>query len=294
MSKLQIGWIGLGKMGVPMSKRLLADGYPVCVYNRTKAKADSVLTAGATWCGSMADLGSKAEIVFSMIADDKALQQVALDAGNVLDTMRPGSIFIEMSTVSPTLSAKVAAACQERKIGYLRAPVSGSTVLADSGKLTVLCSGPKESFEKAKPLFEQLAAKVFHVGENDEARFLKLLLNMMVGTTAAMLGEAVAFGEAGGLNWEQMLEVIGASVVASPLVAYKLAPLSKRDFSPAFEANQMAKDFDLVLDAAKNVNAVMPVTSLVRQFWTMMHAQGKGGQDFFAYVTLMEDLGKLK
>jgi 3-hydroxyisobutyrate dehydrogenase-like beta-hydroxyacid dehydrogenase len=136
--------------------------------------------------------------------------------------------------------------------------------------------------------------KVFHVGEEDQARYLKLMLNMMVGTTSAMIGEALVFGEAGGIKWQQMLDVIKASVVCSPLVGYKLAPLGARDFKPAFKADMMAKDFDLALDAGKAANLPLPLTAQVRQFWSMMHAQGKGDLDFFAYVAMLEDIAKVK
>jgi 3-hydroxyisobutyrate dehydrogenase-like beta-hydroxyacid dehydrogenase len=293
MSNLQIGWIGLGLMGNPMSRRLLGGGYKVCVFNRTKEKAKPVLDAGATFCDSIAKVGEQADMVFSMISDDGALRQVALDAGNVLSTMKKGSIFIDMSTVSPAISAEVDAACKAKGIGYLRAPVSGSTVLAEGGKLTVLASGPKDAYDKAEPLFNLLGATVFHVGEGDQARYLKLMLNMMVGISSAMVGEALVFGEAGGIKWQQMLDVIKASVVCSPLVGYKLAPLGARDFKPAFKADMMGKDFDLALDAAKSANIPMPLTKQVREFWTMMHDKGKGDLDFFAYVTLMEEIAKV-
>ena len=172
--------------------------------------------------------------------------------------------------------------------------VSGSTVLAEKGLLTIFASGPKADFDKVLPLFELMGdkAKIFHVGEGDQARYLKLMLNMMVGISSAMVGEALVFGEAGGMKWSQMLEVIGASVVASPLVGYKLAPLGARDPKPAFTADMMGKDFDLALDAARTASIPMPLTSQVRQFWSMMHQNGMGGQDFFAYVYLMENLAK--
>ena len=292
MSKPQIGWIGLGLMGNPMSRRLLGGEYPVCVWNRTKDKAKPVLDAGATYCNSMADVGAKSEIMFSMISDDKALKQVALDPGNAIAAMKSGSTFVDMSTVSPAISAEVDAACKAKGIGYLRAPVSGSTVLAEGGKLTILASGPKSEYDKVLPLFELMGAKVFHVGDGDQSRYLKLMLNMMIGISSAMVGEALVFGEAGGMKWSQMLEVIGASVLCSPLVGYKLEPLGQRNFKPAFAADMMGKDFDLALDAARSANIPLPLTAQVRQFWSMMHQNGMGGQDFFAYVTMLEKIAQ--
>jgi len=169
-------------------------------------------------------------------------------------------------------------------------------VLAEGGKLTILASGPKAEYDKVLPLFELMGDKeqnkIFHVGDGDQARYLKLMLNMMIGISSAMVGEALVFGEAGGMKWAQMLEVIKASVLCSPLVGYKLGPLGERNFKPAFTADMMGKDFDLALDAARASNIPMPLTAQVRQFWSMMHQNGMGGQDFFAYVTMMEKLAQ--
>lgn len=294
MSDMKVGWIGLGLMGNPMSRRLLGGGYKLCCYNRTKEKAKPVVDAGGVFCDSIAKVGEQSDIVFSMITDDRVLKQVALDAGNALDAMKSGSIYVDMSTVSPAISAEVAKKCKDMGIGYLRAPVSGSTVLAEAGTLTIFASGSKSDYDKVLPLFSMMGAegKIFHVGDDEQARYLKILLNMMIGISSAMVGEALVFGEAGGMKWQQMLDIIGASVLCSPLVGYKLAPLGKRDFSPAFATDTMAKDFDLALDAAKQSNIPLPLTAQVRQFWSMMHRNGLGNKDFFAYVTLLEEMAK--
>ena len=290
---LKVGWIGLGKMGSPMSQNLLKAGYEVAVYNRTKSKAREVVDAGAVLVDSISELASRSDVVVSMISDDPAFELVSIAEGGALHSMKPGAVYIDMSTVSPALSAEVAKTAEEKKISYLRAPVSGSTVLAQSAGLTIFASGPKEGYDRALPLFEAMGAKQFHVGVGEEARYLKLTLNMMVGVTSAMVGEALAFGEAGGMEWEQMLDIVANSVVASPLVGYKVNALKERNFAPAFTASQMAKDFDLALDAAKLTNAPMPVTAMVRQFWGVMKAQGMGELDFFAYVALLEKMGGL-
>jgi 3-hydroxyisobutyrate dehydrogenase-like beta-hydroxyacid dehydrogenase len=222
-----------------------------------------------------------------MISDDQALKEVA---GAVRDGIKPGSIYIDMSTVSPAASAEVAAWMDKAGASYLRAPVSGSTMLASKGALTIFISGPSQALEKARPVLEQMGKTLHHVGKDEEARRLKLAINLMIGITAATMGEALAFGESGGIEWRQMIDIINASVVASPLTGYKAEMLKSRDFTPAFTASQMLKDFDLVLDTARNGNLPMPVTALVRQFWGAMIATGRGEKDFFSYVTMMEEL----
>lgn len=292
--KQKIGWIGLGKMGIPMSKNLIKKGYPVTVYNRTKEKTKELIAEGAKVADSPKELASGSDVVISMISDDPALEEVSIGKNGAFEGARPGMIFIDMSTVSPVSSGKVAEAGEKKGIKYLRAPVSGSTALAAAGTLTIFASGPKDAYDKCVDIFGAMGQKIFHVGTGDEARYLKLLLNMMVGTTSAMIAEALTFGKRGGMDWEQMIDIISASVVASPLVNYKAQMLKSRNFSAMFTIDQMAKDFDIALDTGRSANVPMPMTAMVRQFYEALRAKGKGDIDFFALVTLMEELAGIK
>lgn len=282
----RIGWIGLGKMGEPMARNLLAAGHDVTVHNRTEAKAAPLAAAGAHVAPSPGEAARNAEILFSMLADDKALREMLLGQDGAVAHLRPGGLLIEMSTVSPAISAELAQAAAACGIAYLRAPVSGSVAFAASAKLTVLASGPRAAYEAALPLLGAISAKQFHVGENCEARVLKLVVNMMVGVSAAMMGEAMALGLKNGLDRSSMLEVIGASAVASPLIGYKLDALRTRNYPPAFEARMMGKDFDLILGAARASGTPMPLAALVREGFSAMVAQGDGEADFFKYAEL--------
>lgn len=291
--KPTVGWIGLGKMGVPMAHNALKAGYPLTVYNRSRAKTETLAEAGAAVADSPAALVRAAQIIISMISDDAALAAITEGETGLLQAAKAGSCYIDMSTVSPAASARVAGLAAERGIGYLRAPVSGGVVLAAAGTLTILVSGTAADLERARPLLETMGKKLYHVGEAEQARYVKLALNMMVGVTAAMMGEALAFAERSGMDWDGMLEVIGNSAIASPLVGYKLQPLQQRDFTPTFSAAQMAKDFDLVLEAARETSTPMPLTAMVRQGWSAMIASGRGEDDFFGYVQVMEELSGL-
>lgn len=292
--KQKIGWIGLGKMGIPMSKNLIKKGYPVTVYNRTKEKTKELVSEGAKVADSPRELTSVSDIVISMISDDPALEEVSIGKNGAFEGAKPEMIFIDMSTVSPVASGKVAEVAEKKGIKYLRAPVSGSTALAAAGTLTIFASGPKDAYDKCIDIFGSMGQKVFHVGNGDEARYLKLLLNMMVGTTSAMIAEALTFGKRGGMDWEQMIDIIGASVVASPLVNYKAQMLKSRNFSAMFTVDQMAKDFDIALETGRSANVPMPMTAMVRQFYEALRAKGKGEIDFFGLVTLMEELAGVK
>jgi 3-hydroxyisobutyrate dehydrogenase len=291
MTKQRIGWIGLGKMGTPMARNLVTAGFPVTVYNRTAAKTAELNAAGAESVASIAELAAGADIVVSMISDDAALESVA---GEVLAAAAPGTIYADMSTVSPAASVRIAEAAAKRGIAYVRAPVSGSTGFAAAAQLIILTSGPTDACDACAAAFEAMSRKIVRIGDGDEARVIKLVLNMMVGVTAAMVGEALTFGARGGLDWETTIDVVADSPLASPLVAYKTQMLKDRDFAAAFSVSQIAKDFDLILDTARRGEVPMPVTALVRQFWSAMMAGGKGELDMFACVTLLEEMAGLK
>jgi 3-hydroxyisobutyrate dehydrogenase-like beta-hydroxyacid dehydrogenase len=288
--KQNIGWIGLGKMGVPMSKNLIKAGYALTVYNRTKEKTKELADQGAQVTDSPRELAERVDVVISMISDDPVLATVSTGPDGAFEGAGAGAIYVDMSTVSPGASGRVAEAAEKKRIKYLRAPVSGSTALASAGTLTIFASGPKDAYDTCVDIFGVMGQKSFHVGTGDEARYLKLLLNMMVGITSAMTAEALIFGERGGMDWTQMIDIISNSVVASPLIGYKAQILKDRNFTPAFTADQIAKDFDIALDTGRALSVPMPITSLARQFFGAMKARGKGDLDFFGLVTLMEDL----
>lgn len=292
--KPTIGWIGLGKMGAPMAQNLMQAGFQVTVYNRTPEKAKPLTDAGAALAGSLAELAAGCDVVISMINDDAALEAVAMAPDGVLANAKAGGIYVDMSTVSPAASARVAETAAGKGISYLRAPVSGSTVFAESAQLIILVSGPKEAAATCDAAFAAMGKKTMNFGEGEEARFMKLTVNMMVSITAGLVGEALAFGESGGLDWQQMLEMIGQSPLASPLLGYKTQTLKNRDYAPAFTIDQIAKDLDLILSTGQGTNASMPLASLVRQNYETMREKGEGNLDMFAYVTLMEELAGIK
>ena len=289
-----IGWIGLGKMGHPMAINLIKAGKKVSVFNRTTEKTTAHVNLGGIVISSIKELASSSDMIFTMISDDKAIEEIALSDDGIIANTQERVSLIDMSTISPAMSAKVAEAATEKHINYLRAPVNGTVMQAEAASLVILCSGPKTTYEDCLPLLDILGSKIFYIGEDEQARFLKLCINAMVGISSSMMGEALAFGEAGGLDWNTMIDVISSSAVGSPILNYKKETLKKRDFTPAFTARQMAKDFDLVLETANLKNIPMPITSTVRQHWNAMIGTGRGELDYFAYVEMLEELAGIK
>ena len=288
--QLSVGWIGVGKMGNPMATRLIEAGYALTICDPMAENRASLVARGAGVAASPGDLAARCQIIFSTIPNDAVLTEMifgAEDRAGFLAQVASGTIFVEMSTVSPQISAKVAAALALRGVAYLRCPISGSTALARSGKLTALASGDAAAWDRVAPLMEVLAARRFYLGPGEEARYMKLVLNALVGATASILGEALVLGEKGGLTADQMMGVISQSAVASPLMDYKREMIAQMDFSPAFSVTQMMKDFTLITDAARDKQVPMFVANLILQQYTAASNAGYSDQDFFALFDWM-------
>lgn len=282
----RIGWLGLGKMGEPMAMNLVKAGHAVAVFNRTANRAKALVDAGAKAHAAPAAAVEGCDIVFTMVTGDDALRDLFLQGEDLMARLKPGSILVEMSTVSPKVSAELAALAAGCGVDYLRAPVSGSVAMAQTAKLSVIASGPARAFERVRPVLAAMSQRQTLVGPAEEARIVKLVVNHLVGSTAALVGEALALGEKAGVTRAAMLEVLGTSAVASPLVGYKLDMLRSRNYAPAFSVAQMAKDFGLLLDAGRDHTAPLPLAALIFQGWLSMIAKGDGEQDFFKYVEL--------
>jgi len=279
-----IGWIGAGKMGLPICKRLKVAGYSVQPLARSENMRVSLEHAGLAPKQKIAELCENADIVFSSISDDAALNDIVCGAGGIAASLAAGKTYVDISTVSPAASAQVAARLQQSGIAYLRSPVSGSTTMAESGTLTAIVSGPRAKFEELQPVFEKFARKSFYVGEAEEARSMKLVLNSMVAATSALLAEALAFGVKGGLDIATMLNVVNQSVVASPLIAYKTDMMVKADYKPAATLAMLEKDVNLFLSTGAAAHLDMPLGSLVHLIYRDAAARGLAERDFFVLV----------
>lgn len=285
----RIGFIGLGRMGMPMSKNLLRAGFELKVFDILPAPVSELVANGAEPATCPADAARDADLVISMILDDAVLAQVALGDDGVLLGAARGAIYADMSTVSPMASARVARVAEQKGIRYLRAKVSGSIKPATEGTLTIFASGPRDAYERCLPAFSALGRQLYYVGDAEQAIYLKLVHSIMVGITAAMVGEAFTFGERGGTDWGQIIEVINHSALSSVLLNYKAPLLQERDYTtPQSTVDVAAKDMDLALGAAKEMNLPMPITSLARELYRVMQAHGEGTLDFIGIVKLFE------
>ncbi|MNQ20954.1 2-hydroxy-3-oxopropionate reductase [compost metagenome] len=286
MTSSEIGWIGVGAMGAPMCLNLLRAGHRLTVCDRDPARVASMVAAGATAADSPREVATRADVVFSTIFDDQGLRDIVAGPDGLAAGARPQAAYIDMSTVSPAASADVARVLAERGVDYLRAPVSGTVTLASSARLSTFVSGPPEVFERLRPLLAVLTARQRYVGTSEEARVVKLLINLMVFMSTAVLGEAIDFGERAGLPRDTILDAVNDSIVASAHYAGKAEKIAHRDYAPVGPISLVVKDMDLALTVANHHQAALPIAAQVRQSLALMQAQGLAGLDVAALADL--------
>jgi 3-hydroxyisobutyrate dehydrogenase-like beta-hydroxyacid dehydrogenase len=285
----KVGFVGVGKMGSRMANRLIDAGHDVTVWNREDAFYDEnvgpLKAKGAAAAASPAEAGSGKDICFTNVADGPSLKEVCLGINGILTSASPPKMMVDMATVGPWESAEIAEAAEAAGVGFLRSPVSGSTVLAETGKLTIIASGERSVYDAADPYLAALGEVRHYVGTGESARYLKLIFNLNIFAQMQILAESAVLGEKGGLDWETMLEVVTSSVAASPFVRYKIPPMQKRNYSPTFTLGLARKDVNLALEAARRAGVDMPVTKLVLDLQEQAMAEGLTDLDVAA-VTL--------
>ncbi|WP_454726722.1 MULTISPECIES: NAD(P)-dependent oxidoreductase [Cupriavidus] len=281
---MQIGFIGTGKMGLPMSRHLAAAGHEVTGFDLAPAVLDAARQAGLKTAASLAEASQGKDVLFSSLPHDAAFEAVGTQ---VAALATPGTLYIDTSTVSPQASARVAATLAARGVRYLRVTVSGNNKMAEAAQLTALVSGPADAYEQARPLLAALGPAQFYLGDAEQARLMKLVVNLMIGLTSGMLAEALTLGAKGGLKWEDMWAVITASAVAAPIVKAKSAQLVAHDYTPTFTVDQMLKDVGLILDAGADLRVPLSLTALLGQMLQGAAAQGMEGEDYAAVIKVV-------
>jgi len=274
-----VGLIGLGNMGAAFAERLLEAGFPLAVYNRTRSKAEPVEARGASVAESVGELAARSDVVLTSVSDDEAFEEVAAEVGA---GARPGTVLVDLSTVSPGASVRVGSMADAASLHYLRAPVSGNPGVVRSGALTFIVSGPRETLDRVEPVLRAIGPTIHHVGDAEQARVVKLAVNLMIGGLAELMSEALLLGEAAGVSRRALLDVMGTSAAGAPFVNYKAQQFLDDDYAATFTTALMEKDVDLILDAADENHVTLPVA---RELKTLLRAAieaGYGDDDFIA------------
>jgi 3-hydroxyisobutyrate dehydrogenase len=248
MNTTKIGWIGLGKMGIPMSQSLVKAGFPVMVYNRNKEKEASLTDSGAGTAATPAALIKQNEIVIVMVTDDKAISDIFKGDNGLLSAGTSGKTIINMSTVSPAISKEMAAACKQQGNHYLDAPVSGSVKQAQEATLVIMAGGDESTFEKVKPIFEKIGRMAMLVGETGAGNTAKLVINTLLGIHAQGLAEAAIFAEQNGVKSIDLMTLINNSALGSPFIKIKGEAIVNNNFNAMFSLSNIAKDLRLAKD----------------------------------------------
>jgi 3-hydroxyisobutyrate dehydrogenase-like beta-hydroxyacid dehydrogenase len=282
---MKIHFIGVGRMGLPMAMHFKAAGHAVSVRDPDQARLQLAARQGLDAPSDTRAALATAEVIFSSLPDDAALRVVA---GEVIAALDGGGTFVDTSTVSQQASAEVALQFEASNVHYLRTTVSGNNKMAEAAQLTVMASGPRAAYDRLLPVLKLLGPNQFYLGDAEQARLMKLVVNLLIAQTCAMLAEGLALGRKGGLDWHEMWQVLGASAVGSPILKAKSVQLSERDFTPTFTVGQMIKDLELIVGEGKASHVPLVQTAMTLQLMHAAVAQGDALDDYAAIIKAVE------
>ncbi|SMC81389.1 3-hydroxyisobutyrate dehydrogenase [Polynucleobacter kasalickyi] len=289
---MKILFIGVGKMGLPMSCHLLNQGHDIRVLDPDPIRLQEAAIKGLEVASQANDSVEDfiwADYIFSSLPNDHAFLEVA---NQVAQKAAKNTKYIDTSTISISASAKAAEILENAGVQYLRVAVSGNNHMAAAANLTILASGPKPVYDEALPLLSSWGSSQFYLGDKEQARLMKLVVNLLIAQTSAMLAEGLTLGRLGNLDWQDMWQVLSASAVGSPILKAKSAqlglPLGERDFSPTFTVHQMIKDLQLITSAGDDLGASLAQTKTTLGWMNQAIAQGDGGLDYAAIIRVLE------
>jgi 2-hydroxy-3-oxopropionate reductase len=273
-------------MGRPMAGNLLAAGADLVVHNRSRAAQEALVARGAAGAETVAEVARRADIIITMLADDQAVRSVVGD--ELLPAARPGSLIVDMSTVSPALSRELAAQAAQRDVGLLDAPVSGGDVGAREGRLSIMVGGDAADLERARPVLEVLGGTITHVGPAGAGQVVKACNQIVVGITYAAVSEALVLGSRSGVDPALILDVLSGGLAANRIMEMRRDNFLEHRFDPGFRVDLHHKDLAIALEAGASTDVALPFTALVQQMFQMLRARGDGGLDHSALLTVVE------
>ena len=282
--KPAVGLIGLGLMGRPMGMNLLKAGYPLTVWNRTSGRATDLVSAGARLAASAKDAAAASDVLFTIVSDPPALEEVLWGANGAMEGLRRGSIYVDSSTVSPALERKIAAASAGRGVRFLDAPVTGGTWGAEKGELIFMVGGDAATLKEAEPVLGALGKRWFHLGPNGAGQTIKLAMNLILALQVDALAEALALVTGAGLPGEKLIEVMQSSMARAPVLDVKASMLLKGEYPPSFPLRLMHKDLGLALDLANQLGVALPATAATRETYNYVKGASKEDLDYAAVM----------
>ena len=284
-----VGFIGLGVMGKPMARQVLAAGHEVIVHNRSPQAVDELVSEGATAASGPADLASRCDTVITVLPSDTEVLEVILGDGGVLEGLAAGSAIVDMSTTKPQTATAVGQRCEAAGIGFLDAPVSGGEVGAIAGTLSIMAGGPEPAFAAVCPLLEAMGSSIVHVGPNGAGQLVKAANQIIVGVTIAAVAEAFGLAQQSGVDQARMREALLGGFASSRILDLHGQRIIDNNFAPGFRAELHLKDLEIAMAAAESSNFPAAVTAHVRDLYRDMVAAGGGGKDHSALFLHLTD-----
>ena len=292
--KRTIGFIGLGIMGRPMSKRLLEAEYPLVVYDIVPAAVEEVVAAGAKAGTSVKDVAQQGDVVITMLPDSPDVESVAFGPDGVIENIRSGCTYIDMSTISPTVSEQIAKEAKPKGIKVLDAPVSGGDVGAINGTLSIMVGGDQETFDDVLEIFEVMGKKIILVGGDAAGQVVKACNQILVGLTLEAVAEALVLGAKAGVDPAKIVEVLGGGLARCGVLENRGMRIVNRDFEPGFRVRLHYKDLGIAMAAGNAYDVPLPVTALVHEMFKQLKLSGRGELDHSGIVTLIEDMADIE
>jgi 3-hydroxyisobutyrate dehydrogenase-like beta-hydroxyacid dehydrogenase len=289
-----LGFVGLGVMGGEMVSRLLDKGHTVTGYNRTRAKAERLIKKGMKWGDSPRAVCAAADVTFSMVTNEKALGAVMEGPDGILNAVAAGKFLIDMSTVSPGYSRTVVAKVREKGADMIDAPVSGSVITLQEGRLSVMVGGRKETFDRLKPILDDIGPKVTYVGDNGLALSMKIATNLSLAVQMMAFCEGVLLAEKSGIKREVAVDVLVNSAIASPMIKYRGPFVLTMPEEAWFDVNMMQKDMMLALDMGRALDVPLPTTAISNEFLTAARGMGFAKQDFAVVFDVLAKMSGVK
>jgi len=294
MDTKPIGWIGTGVMGRSMLGHLLDKGYKGFVYTRTKEKARGVIEKGAQWCDNPSEISLKSSIIFTMVGFPSDVRQVYLSPGGLIDSAKKGTILIDMTTTSPTLSVEIYEKAFQKGVFAIDAPVSGGDVGARNATLSVMAGGDKDVFDSLNPLFEIMGKKIIYQGKAGSGQHAKMCNQIQIAGTMIGMCESLLYGLKAGLTLETMISSISGGAAACWSLDNLAPRILKRDFEPGFFVQHFIKDMGIALEESRRMNISLPGLALVQQLYQSVSALGFDEKGTQALMLALENMAGIK
>jgi 2-hydroxy-3-oxopropionate reductase len=290
----RVGFIGLGIMGRPMAKNVLAKGFPLAVNNRSSAAVEELAKLGARPCQSSREVAEYSDVILTCLPDSPDVEQVILGPNGVLEGAKSGSLIADMSTISPQVSIRVATEAAKKGVRMLDAPVSGGDKGAIAGTLSIMVGGEPDVFNECLEIFQAMGKTIVHVGKIGAGGYTKLANQIMVALQLEAMAEGLVLGAKAGVDPSLMVQAIGAGLARCGVLEVRAPSVLEGNFDPGFMIRLHLKDLRLALEAGHTLGVPLPVTAVVREMYNALQVAGKGDRDHSAVILLLEDLAQVQ